>query len=113
LGFKENVFKFSRVQREQPPHHGAAFRRGHSIHRRVERPPSVTAGAQRLIENLWRNPVVSPARSNKNDIDIIFLLGKSVHLERNPIHWSREELANAGANESENESPDQPIERIP
>ena len=113
LSFKKNELKFSRMQREQPSHHGETFRRGHPIHRHVERPPFVATREQRLIENPWRNPMITPARSDKDDIDVILLLGKSVHLERNPIHWPREELVNAGTNENENENADQPTERIP
>ena len=57
LRFKENVFEFSRMQREQPPHHGETFGRGHSVHRDVKRLPSMAAREQRLVEDLWRDPV--------------------------------------------------------
>ncbi len=45
----------------------------------------------------------NPARSDKDDIDVILLLGKPMHFERNHAHRPRKEVVDAGANEDKNE----------
>ena len=91
---------------DQPPHHGKTFGRGHSVHRDVKRPPLVPARDQGLVKDLRLDPVVNPARSDKDDIDVVLLLSESMHLERNPAHLLRKELADTRANENKNENSD-------
>ena len=89
------------MQREHPPRELEAAWRVHFVHAEIEGTPVIAGPGGDAVEEPRGDPVINPARTDEEDIDLFLLFGVAANLEGNASDLTRKESAECRAGENE------------